>query len=259
MTARETPRSYDTPRVIPQVAIALRPAPWRPDFPRPARSQRRDLNPQPADYKSAALPIELRWPNIQLAKTSKYNEGPLSCNTDGRKNAVSLRRQHRIRRRTRLRPTSLPEWVGHPTSTRANPPTRHATAACPATTSPLPAKKHLPCELDPLSRGTLEMAVRWNARRTAEQDALRPTCDFPSCHGPTTKKIHPAWDPAVRHAQRSPARRTPAADPYSGNSMRSSWAACRSLFSARASICRTRSFVTPISWPTSFSVSGSWR
>jgi hypothetical protein len=25
------------------------------------RSQRRDLNPQPADYKSAALPIELRW------------------------------------------------------------------------------------------------------------------------------------------------------------------------------------------------------
>ncbi len=25
-------------------------------------SQRRDLNPQPADYKSGALPVELRWP-----------------------------------------------------------------------------------------------------------------------------------------------------------------------------------------------------
>ena len=25
-------------------------------------SQRRDLNPQPVDYKSTALPIELRWP-----------------------------------------------------------------------------------------------------------------------------------------------------------------------------------------------------
>ena len=27
------------------------------------RSQRRDSNPRPADYKSAALPTELRWPN----------------------------------------------------------------------------------------------------------------------------------------------------------------------------------------------------
>ena len=26
-------------------------------------SQRRDSNPQPADYKSAALPVELRWPD----------------------------------------------------------------------------------------------------------------------------------------------------------------------------------------------------
>ncbi len=38
-------------------------------------SQRRDLNPQPADYKSAALPIELRWPaQDPLLKTSKYSE-----------------------------------------------------------------------------------------------------------------------------------------------------------------------------------------
>lgn len=35
------------------------------------KSQRRDLNPQPADYKSAALPIELRWHN---AATSYGNE-----------------------------------------------------------------------------------------------------------------------------------------------------------------------------------------
>src|SRR3990172_7942458 len=43
----------------------------------------------------------------------------------------------------------------------------------------------------------------------------------------------------------------------SGTSIFSSWAALRSLLSARASICRIRSFVTPSSAPTSLSVSGS--
>ena len=42
-----------------------------------------------------------------------------------------------------------------------------------------------------------------------------------------------------------------------GISIFSSWAAIRSFSSARASICRIRSLVTPISAPTSFSVSGS--
>ena len=195
---------------LPAGCRPLPPAPWRSDFPRPARSQRRDLNPQPVDYKSTALPIELRWPNIQLAKTSKYNEGPLSCNTDGRKNArqacaVSVA----PKTPASPRPTSLPEWVGHPTSSE---PTRHwaLDRACPATTSPLPAKKHLPCELDPLSRGTLEMAVRWNIRRTAEQDAIRLTCKFPSFPCSNTKKIDPAWDPDRPGPPRSSALRTPA-------------------------------------------------
>jgi hypothetical protein len=30
------------------------------------KSQRRDSNPRPADYKSAALPTELRWPAIPI-------------------------------------------------------------------------------------------------------------------------------------------------------------------------------------------------
>ena len=29
------------------------------------KSQRRESNPRPADYKSAALPTELRWPNSE--------------------------------------------------------------------------------------------------------------------------------------------------------------------------------------------------
>ncbi len=188
---------------LPAGCRPLPPTPWRSDFPRPARSQRRDLNPQPVDYKSTALPIELRWPNIQLAKTSKYNEGPLSCNTDARKNAVSLRRQHCTEDAWASRPTSLPEWVGHPTSSE---PTRHwaLEARAPATTSPLPAKKHLPCELDPLSRGTFETAVRWNIRRTAEQDAIRLTCEFPPFHCSNTKKTDPAWDPTAWDPQDHP-------------------------------------------------------
>ena len=35
----------------------------------PRQSQRRDSNPQPADYKSAALPIELRWPSRPVVET----------------------------------------------------------------------------------------------------------------------------------------------------------------------------------------------
>ena len=73
---------------LPAGCHPLQPAPSRSDFSRPARSQRRDLNPQPVDYKSTALPIELRWPAIiHPAKTSKYNEDRSSRNTDGGKNA----------------------------------------------------------------------------------------------------------------------------------------------------------------------------
>ena len=40
-----------------------------------SQSQRWDSNPQPADYKSAALPIELRWrARFLLLKTSKYSD-----------------------------------------------------------------------------------------------------------------------------------------------------------------------------------------
>lgn len=49
---------------------------------KPAWSWRRDLNPQPADYKSAALPIELRQRlEAPTMKTTKYNELILSRNT----------------------------------------------------------------------------------------------------------------------------------------------------------------------------------
>lgn len=44
---------------------------------------------------------------------------------------------------------------------------------------------------------------------------------------------------------------------YKSSAIFSSWAAKRNLFSARASICRMRSLVTPSSAPTCFSVNGS--
>ena len=61
----------------------LRPPPTlrRVRLPLPAWSWRRDLNPQPADYKSAALPIELRQRlGAPPTKTSKYNELIPACN-----------------------------------------------------------------------------------------------------------------------------------------------------------------------------------
>ncbi len=45
---------------------------------------------------------------------------------------------------------------------------------------------------------------------------------------------------------------------YDSRAIFSSWTARRSLFNARASICRIRSLVTPIEAPTSLSVWGSW-
>ena len=41
----------------------------------PAWSQRRDSNPQPADYKSAALPIEPRWREALSAPGTKGRTG----------------------------------------------------------------------------------------------------------------------------------------------------------------------------------------
>jgi hypothetical protein len=59
-----------------------RPASPRPRSVGPRRSQRRDLNPQPVDYKSTALPVELRWPAIHVSKTSNYNNVPTPRKTE---------------------------------------------------------------------------------------------------------------------------------------------------------------------------------
>ena len=63
LTARETPLANPISRAFPtDLAAASAAFPSPPPVVHPW-SQRRDLNPQPADYKSAALPIELRWRN----------------------------------------------------------------------------------------------------------------------------------------------------------------------------------------------------
>ena len=54
-----------------------------------SESQRRDLNPQPAVYKTAALPIELRWP---VEKRHKYSQIRIPRNTKRQTNPVKVRR-----------------------------------------------------------------------------------------------------------------------------------------------------------------------
>src|SRR5580698_8104388 len=44
--------------------------------PHPPQSQRRDSNPRPADYKSAALPTELLWLVTHFARRSLAVGGP---------------------------------------------------------------------------------------------------------------------------------------------------------------------------------------
>ncbi len=58
-----------------------------------SRSQRRDLNPQPADYKSAALPIELRWPALYLRKP--VNITKLTCPARRKSNRLHKNRETR--------------------------------------------------------------------------------------------------------------------------------------------------------------------
>ncbi len=75
LTTRETPRTHphsakgSRPRLLKHLDSALlllTDLPAVPNLPlrfskSPVRSQRRESNPRPADYKSAALPTELRW------------------------------------------------------------------------------------------------------------------------------------------------------------------------------------------------------
>ena len=63
LTTRETPLANPISRAFPTDLAAAPAAPPSPPSVVHPWSQRRDLNPQPADYKSAALPIELRWRN----------------------------------------------------------------------------------------------------------------------------------------------------------------------------------------------------
>ena len=45
----------------------------------PPQSQRRDSNPRPADYKSAALPAELLWQNISNQAFKELPECRVLC------------------------------------------------------------------------------------------------------------------------------------------------------------------------------------
>lgn len=57
------------------------------------KSQRRDSNPRPADYKSAALPTELRWPaQVHPAREPRYRP----CDGEGRVYRSANRRQDGI-------------------------------------------------------------------------------------------------------------------------------------------------------------------
>ncbi len=80
LTARETPQDHP---VCSDADSALNPLSKHCFF-QVQRSQRRDSNPRPADYKSAALPTELRWLGRYVTpagKTGKYSEAPPACNS----------------------------------------------------------------------------------------------------------------------------------------------------------------------------------
>ena len=62
-------------------------------FNRKGKSQRRDSNPRPADYKSAALPTELRWP-AQVHPAREPINRP--CDGEGRVYRSANRRQDGI-------------------------------------------------------------------------------------------------------------------------------------------------------------------
>ncbi len=63
-------------------------------------SQRRDSNPRPADYKSAALPTELRWPcrctATPAGKTAKYTDARQACKSqNARRSSKNIHNKER--------------------------------------------------------------------------------------------------------------------------------------------------------------------
>ena len=105
-------------------------------------SQRRDSNPRPADYKSAALPTELRWPagwiGSPLPKPANIaKRGFLAIrNNEKRSGPMQRARRERSRRQQGQQPTSrVRPQPDHPTDARVSPvvrfsPLRLPCAAC---------------------------------------------------------------------------------------------------------------------------------
>lgn len=99
----------------------------------------------------------------------------------------------------------------------------------------------LPSAFDPLTWGTNEMRLAKMAGREMLNNQIIKLAT------PVVNAIYSGGAD-----RRCPLQAKP------GMSIFSSAAASRSLLSARASICRIRSFVTPSTSPTSLRVSGSW-
>ncbi len=211
LTARETPRYCCSTALLTRTAQPELRSTRHGSNPldlHTSRSQRRDLNPQPVDYKSTALPIELRWPTIQLAKTSKYNEALLPCNTDGEKFSSAVDAEpadtcRLCRHDPRMRqtgPTAQP-----PTTTRWTiEPLRPL-----ATTQAAIAHQHLPGSTDHLA--TDPQSRRLRLTRNTSRESKIPCLGVP-------------WSLRSDHARHPLTQSAGYADQltYSGNSIRSS-------------------------------------